>query len=144
VVGLGRVVALAAAAFGVGLVLFALSRTLWLSLVELTIVGAGMMITMAATNTIVQTLVHEQLRGRVMAFYTMAFLGTAPIGSLLAGIAAERFGSDVTVLGGGVACLLAAGWFALRLPHLRTIVRPIYVERGILAAAEIEAGRKAL
>ncbi len=144
VVGLGRVVALAATAFGVGLILFALSRSLWLSLVLLLIVGAGMMITMAATNTIVQTLVQEQLRGRVMAFYTMAFLGTAPIGSLLAGVAAEHFGSDVTVLGGGVACLLVAGWFARRLPHLRGIVRPIYVERGILAAAEIEAGRKTL
>lgn len=144
VIGLGRVVAIAAAAFGASLILFALSQTLWLSLLLLTIVGAGMMITMAATNTIVQTLVQEQLRGRVMAFYTMAFLGTAPIGSLLAGVAAERFGSGVTVLGGGVACLLVAGWFALRLPHLRAIVQPIYVERGILAAAEIEAGRKTL
>jgi len=135
---------LAAMIFGLGLVLFSLSRVLWLSLLILPIVGAGMMITMASTNTIVQTVVEEHLRGRVMAFYTMAFLGTAPIGSLLAGAVAERIGSENTILAGGIGCMLAGGWFALRLPRLRDLVRPIYVERGILAAAEIDADVKSL
>jgi MFS family permease len=130
--------------FGIGLVLFALSRVLWLSLLILPIVGAGMMITMASTNTIVQTIIEERMRGRVMAFYTMAFLGTAPIGSLLAGAIAERIGSEATIILGGVGCILAGSWFAWRLPRLREIVRPIYVERGILAAAEIDADLKAL
>ena len=144
VVGLGRAMFVSAMVFGVGLVLFAMSTVLWLSLLILPIVGAGMMITMASTNTIVQTIIEERMRGRVMAFYTMAFLGTAPIGSLLAGIVAERIGSEATILAGGVGCILAGGWFAWHLPRLREIVRPIYVERGILAAAEIDADVKSL
>jgi MFS family permease len=144
VLGLGRVMALSATAFGVGLTAFSFSHSLWLSLLVLPIVGAGMMITMAATNTIIQTVVQEELRGRVMAFYTMAFLGTAPIGSLLAGVAADRVGPQRTILFGGLACIAAGLWFAIHLPRLRELVRPIYVERGILAAAEIEANTKSL
>jgi MFS family permease len=144
VLGLGRAMAVAAITFGAGLVAFSLSRTLWLSLALLPIVGAGMMITMAATNTIIQTIVREELRGRVMAFYTMAFLGTAPIGSLVAGIAADRIGPQRTVLAGGAACIAAGVWFALRLPRLRAMVRPIYVERGILAAAQVDVAAKSL
>jgi len=123
----------------VGLAAFSFSRSLILSLVLLTVVGAGMMVTMASTNTIVQTIVKEELRGRVMAFYTMAFLGTAPLGSLLAGAIAQRIGPTTTILARGVGCIAAAGWFASRLPVLREIVRPIYVERGIMAA-EVEPG----
>jgi MFS family permease len=144
VVGLGRLMVLSTAAFGAGLVCFSFSRTLWLSLLILPVVGAGMMVTMAATNTVIQTVVPEELRGRVMAFYTMAFLGTAPIGSLLAGVAADRIGAQPTILLGGVLCLGAAGWFAMRLPQFRVLVRPIYVERGILAPAteeSLEPGR---
>jgi MFS family permease len=144
VIGLGRAMSTAAMVFGGGLVLFSFSRVFWLSMLILPIVGAGMMITMAATNTIVQTVVEEELRGRVMAFYAMAFLGTAPIGSLLAGIAAEHIGSDYTILAGGIGCLFAGFWFHLRLPLLRDIVRPIYLERGILGAAEMEADVKSL
>src|SRR4051794_4811943 len=144
VIGLGRAMAVAAATFGVGLTAFSFSRSLWLSLVLLPIVGAGMMITMAATNTIIQTIVEEQLRGRVMAFYTMAFLGTAPIGSLIAGVAADRIGPQRTILFGGLSCIVAGVWFAFRLPLLRELVRPIYVERGILAAADVEANSKSL
>ena len=121
-----------------------LSRTLWLSLLVLPVVGAGFMIEMASTNTILQTLVEERLRGRVMSFYTMAFLGTAPIGSLLAGVLADRLGAPTAVLVGGVACLLAGLWFATRLPALRALVRPIYVERGILAAPDLDPGTKSL
>ena len=144
VLGLGRAMALAAMTLGAGLVAFSLSRTLWLSLVLLPLVGAGMMITMAATNTVIQTIVTDDLRGRVMAFYTMAFLGTAPIGSLVAGLAADRIGPQSTILFGGLSCVVAGGWFAARLPRLRELVRPIYVERGILAAAESDGDAKSL
>jgi MFS family permease len=144
VVGLGRVMGLATAAFGAGLVAFALARSLWVALAVLPIVGAGMMIEMASTNTILQTIVEEDLRGRVMSFYTMAFLGTAPIGSLIAGVAADRIGPQRTILLGGLACIVAGMWFMYRLPLLREMVRPIYVERGILGAAEMEANTKAL
>ena len=136
--------AIAATTFGIGLAAFSFSRSLWLSVLLLPIVGAGMMITMAATNTIIQTVVEEDLRGRVMAFYTMAFLGTAPIGSLIAGVAADRIGPQRTILVGGLACVAAGIWFATRLPRLREMVRPIYVERGILAASQLDATSKAL
>jgi MFS family permease len=144
VLGLGRAMAVASMTFGVGLAAFSLSQSLWLSLLLLPIVGAGMMVTMAATNTIIQTIVREELRGRVMAFYTMAFLGTAPIGSLVAGVAADRIGPQRTILFGGLSCIAAGTWFALSLPRLRELVRPIYVERGILAAAQVEGTTKAL
>ena len=91
-----------------------------------------MMVETAATNTILQAIVEEQMRGRVMSFYTMAFLGTAPLGSLIAGVAADRIGAATTVLLGGIACVAAGIWFALRLPALRAVLRPIYVEKGIL------------
>ena len=139
VVGLGRAMLFSTAMFGVGLVLFSFSRVLWLSLLVLPLVGGGMMVTMAATNTIIQTIVTDELRGRVMAFYTMAFLGTAPIGSLIAGVVADRVGPAATILGGGLSVLVVALWFAARLPKLREFVRPIYVERGIIGAAEMEA-----
>jgi MFS family permease len=144
VLGLGRVMVTATAAFGVGLIAFSFSRALWLSLLLLPFVGAGMMVVMASTNTILQTIVEDEMRGRVMSFYTMAFLGTAPLGSLLAGFAADHIGPTKTVTLGGVACALAAVAFAARLPRLRVHVRPIYIERGILAAAEIEGGAKSL
>lgn len=144
VVGLGDMMVISTTAFGVGLVAFSFSRVLWLSLLVLPLVGGGMMVTMAATNTIIQTIVTEELRGRVMAFYTMAFLGTAPIGSLVAGVVAERIGPTQTILAGGVCCLAVAVWFGLGLPALKELVRPIYLERGIIGAAEIEAGTKAL
>ena len=144
VLGLGRAIAVAAMTFGAGLVAFSLSRSLWLSLVLLPLVGGGMMITMAATNTIIQTIVREELRGRVMAFYTMAFLGTAPIGSLIAGLLADRIGPQLTIMLGGMSCVAAGAWFAARLPRLRALVRPIYVERGILAAAETDSATKTL
>jgi MFS family permease len=144
VIGLGRAMAVASATFGGGLAAFSFSRSLWLSVILLPLVGAGMMVTMAATNTIIQTVVSEDLRGRVMAFYTMAFLGTAPIGSLIAGLAADRIGPQRTILLGGLSCIAASMWFALRLPRLRELVRPIYVERGILAAAQIDGSSKSL
>jgi MFS family permease len=132
VLGLGKVIVLAASTFGVALIAFGLSRSLWLSLVLMVPVGAGMMIHMASSNTIVQTLVDEDKRGRVMSFYAMAFFGTAPFGSLLAGVLAERVGAPVTVMIGGAACIVGALLFATRLPGLRAQVRPIYRRMGIL------------
>jgi MFS family permease len=142
VLGLGRAMAMATIVFGAGLIAFALSRTLWLSLLVLPIVGAGFMIEMASTNTILQTLVEERLRGRVMSFYTMAFLGTAPIGSLMAGVLADRLGAPTTILIGGVCALIAGLWFATRLPRLRELVRPIYEARGILAPPALDPATK--
>lgn len=140
VLGLGRVMVLATLAFGAGLIAFSQARTLWAALLVLPVVGAGMMIEMASTNTILQTVVDESLRGRVMAFYTMAFLGTAPIGSLLAGIVANHVGASPTVLLGGVACIAGALWLAFRLGGLREQVRPIYIERGVISAVQADAG----
>jgi MFS family permease len=144
VVGLGRVVMYSTLAFGAALIAFAFAKTLWMSLLILPIVGAGFMVQMAATNTVLQTLVDDHLRGRVMAFYTMAFFGTAPIGSLVAGVAADRIGARWTI-GIAGACSLAAGlWFAARLPVLRALVRPIYIERGILPVPAVDSGVKTL
>lgn len=135
ITGLGRVMVLATATFGIALVAFGLSHWMWLSLIILPFVGGGMMVEMASTNTIIQTIVDEHMRGRVMAFYTMAFLGTAPIGSLLAGVLADRIGAPRTIMLGGAVCAIAAIWFARQLPELRRLVRPIYVQRGVIPAA---------
>jgi MFS family permease len=132
VLGLGTAMVVSTIAFGVALAAFSQSRVLWLSLLLLPIVGGGMMVETASTNTILQTIVEERMRGRVMSFYTMAFLGTAPLGSLIAGVLADRIGAPTTILLGGVACVLAGIWFAVRLPSLRALLRPIYVEKGIL------------
>ena len=144
VVGLGRVVMYATVAFGAGLVAFGFATTKTLALLALPVVGAGFVIQMAATNTVLQTLVDDRLRGRVMAFYTMAFFGTAPIGSLVAGVAADRFGARATIVFSGLACVAAGLWLATRLPALRAIVRPIYIERGILPVPSVDAGAKTL
>ncbi len=136
VIGLGSAIAVAASTFGAGIVAFSLSRALWLSLLLLPVAGAGMMVTMASTNTLLQTLVEERMRGRVMAFYAMSFQGTAPIGSLIAGFVAERIGVPATLMLGGTACVLGGGAFALWLPRFRAHVRPIYIARGILPPTE--------
>jgi MFS family permease len=133
VVGLGRVILVNTVVFGAGLMGFALSRWLPVSLIFMTIVGFGMMVQMASTNTVIQTIVDEEKRGRVMSFYTMAFLGTAPFGSLLAGWLSTRIGAPHTVLLSGVLCIATAAWFARELPAIRALVRPIYVRMGILA-----------
>ena len=134
VVGLGGVIAIASVAFGAGLVLFSFSRNLALSLAVLPIAGGGMMVTLASTNTIIQTLVEERLRGRVMSFYAMAFLGSAPLGSLISGLLADRVGPTATIFLGGVACIAGGAGFAAWLPRFRDKVRPIYIERGIIPA----------
>ena len=144
VLGLGRAIVVATVTFGAALVAFSFSRMLWLSLLLLPFVGGGMMVEMAATNTIVQTIVADEMRGRVMAFYAMAFLGTAPLGSLMAGLVAAHIGPMRTIMIGGVTCMIGGVVFAFRLPTLRAHVRPIYIERGILVATEIDSGVKSL
>jgi MFS family permease len=132
VLGLGNVIWIGTVIFGVGLVGFAFSTNLWISLLTMLLTGFGMMVQMAASNTIVQTIVDEDKRGRVMSYFGMAFLGMTPFGSLFAGALAGWIGAANTVLVGGIACLAGAGIFALRLPHIRTMVRPIYARMGIL------------
>jgi MFS family permease len=138
VLGLGRVISAASVVFGCGLIAFSLSRTLLLSLVLMVVTGIGFMVQLAASNTVIQTIVREEMRGRVMAFYTMAFMGTAPFGSLMAGGLAARIGAPRTILLGGCACIAGGIVFRRQLPRLRELVRPIYVERGILP--EIASG----
>ncbi len=132
VLGLGRIIALAAGTFGLGLIAFSLSRFIWLSLLLMVITGLGMMLQMASSNTILQTIVDDDKRGRVMSFYTMAFMGTAPFGSFLAGALASSLGAPNTLIIGGAACIVGAFLFARKLPELRKVVRPIYVKLGII------------
>jgi predicted MFS family arabinose efflux permease len=129
--GLGQVILVCVALFGISLLAFAVSRRQWLSMAALLGAGFGLMVHMASSNTILQTIVDDDKRGRVMSFYSMAFMGMVPFGSLLAGLLASRIGAPRTVALGGVACLLAAALFALALPALREQVRPIYVRLGI-------------
>lgn len=133
VLGLGRIIALSCALFGAGIACFALSRNLWVSLTALLFSGYGAMTQVAACNTILQTIVEDDKRGRVMSLFTMAFMGMSPFGSLFAGAIASRLGAPVTVLAGGLSCIAAAILFALRLPALREHVRPIYREKEIIS-----------
>jgi len=130
--GLTSMIQVSAAVFGAGLVLFGLSRNLLLSLFLMTVVGFGMMQGMAASNTVIQTLVPEDKRGRVMSYYTMAFVGMAPFGSLLAGSLAHHFGAPHAIMITGTFCLVGAMWFTTRLKSIRAVMRPIYIEMGII------------
>jgi len=132
VVGLGRIIVIATVTLSLALIAFSLSHSLALSLLFLPFVGAGMMVETASANTILQTVVDENLRGRVMAFYSVAIMGTQPIGSLVAGILADRIGAQHTILLGGAVCFLSAIWFTLVRPRLAEHVRPIYTALGIL------------
>ena len=141
VLGLGRWIAVACAGFGLSLIGFSLSRWLPLSLLMLAGAGLSMITHLAASNTILQTVVGDRWRGRVMSFYTMSFMGMAPFGSLLAGFLAHRFGAPRTVMAGGAVCIAGAAVFAVRLPALRRLVRPIYRKRGIIP--EVASGLQA-
>ncbi len=134
--GLVRMIPIAAAVFGLGLIGFGLSHWFWLSMITVFIAGMGMMQGMAASNTVIQTIVTDDKRGRVMSYYTMAFMGMAPFGSLLAGTMAHKFGAPWTVIVNGAVVVLGAAWFATRLPALRRQIRPIYKEMGIIPAEE--------
>jgi MFS family permease len=130
--GLTTMIQISAALFGVALIGFGLSRILPLSMFLMLIVGFGMMQGLAASNTVIQTLVPEDKRGRVMSYYTMAFVGMAPFGSLLAGGLAHRLGAPHAVMITGAFCIAGAVWFSTQLKSIRQIMRPIYVEMGII------------
>jgi MFS family permease len=132
VLGLGRLVGLSAAIFGAGLIAFSQSRWMGLSLALMFVVGYGMMQQMAASNTILQTIVDEDKRGRVMSYYTMSFVGMAPFGSLLAGTVANRIQAPATLLISGIVCVVGAAWFFAHLSTIRAAIRPIYVQLGII------------
>lgn len=139
ILGLGLRIAWAALSFGLGMIAFSFSHHAPVAMALLFVTGFSMMIQMAASNTILQTIVEEDKRGRVMSFYTMAFLGVAPFGSLLAGALAERVGVLVTLRLEGAACVAGALLFWVRLRTLRDLIRPIYRERGILPQLKPEA-----
>ena len=132
VLGLGRWVAAGPGFFGLTLIAFSFSRSLGLSLLLMLLAGFALMMYMASSNTILQTIVEEDKRGRVMSLYTVAFMGMTPLGSLLAGGVADTADAPTAVALGGVCCVAASLLFALRLPHMRERVRPIYVSMGIL------------
>ncbi len=133
--GLTRMIQIAAVMFGGGLILFGLSHTLWLSLLMMMVTGFGMMQGMAASNTVIQTLVPADKRGRVMSYYTMAFVGMAPFGSLLAGALAHRYSAAHAVMITGSFCLMGAVWYTTQLRPMWAVMRPIYVEMGIMEPA---------
>jgi MFS family permease len=132
VVGLGKMIPICASIFAAALIAFSLSRTQWLSFALLMVSGFGFMTHMACSNTILQTIVDEDKRGRVMSFYTMSFMGTAPIGCLLAGWLASRIGAASTLVLGGFFCLAASAAFATKLPLIRQLIHPIYRKVGII------------
>jgi MFS family permease len=133
VLGLGRIIVIASGIFGVGLISFSLSHVLWLSFSLLLLTGFGMMVHMASSNTILQTMVDDDKRGRVMSLYVMAFTGMAPFGSLAGGSLAGRIGAPYTLIIGGALCILGSFMFSRKLPSIREMVRPIYIKKGILS-----------
>jgi MFS family permease len=135
--GLTRMLQIAAAILGTGLILFGLSHTVWLSLVLMVFVGFGLIQAASVSNTIVQSLVPEDKRARVMSYYMMAFFGAAPFGSLLAGALAHRIGAPNTVILTGACCIAGSLWFTFQLPKLRALIRPIYQKMGVLPARDI-------
>ena len=132
VVGLGKWIPLATGTLGCGLIIFSFSRFFWLSLVLMLPIGFGLMVQMAASNTVLQTIVDDDKRGRLMSIYAMAFMGVTPLGSLLAGSMASHFGAPATLIVGGAGCILGAAAFARELPRIRKQIRPIYQRKGIL------------
>jgi MFS family permease len=131
VLKLGRTIPVSAALFGTGMILFSFSRSFATSVCFLALSGAGFMVNMAASNTVIQTIVDDDKRGRVMSFYSMAFMGMAPIGSLLVGSMAHWIGAERTIAFGGGVCLAVAGIFASRLSHLKKKAHPHYERLGI-------------
>ena len=132
VIGLGKIIPLASGFFGSGVIAFALSRTLWFSMAVMCMTGFAMTVQMAASNTVLQTIVEEDKRGRIMGLFTMAFMGMVPFGSLLAGSLASKIGAPNTLLLGGTCCVIGALIFVRKLPSLREKIRPIYIEKGII------------
>jgi MFS family permease len=132
VLGLGRVIAFSPTVCGIGIIAFALSHVLWFSLLMALLIGLGSILQISSSNTIIQTIVDDDKRGRVMSLFTMAFLGTVPFGNLIAGSLANQIGAPTTLIIGGSCCIFGSFLFAKQLPTLRRLVRPIYRRAGIL------------
>jgi MFS family permease len=138
VLKMGRIVPAAAILFGVGLIILSFSRDFPFAFILMVFIGMGMMLQTAASNTIIQTITDDDMRGRVMSFYTMAIMGTAPFGSLMAGGLAKVIGTQGTILAGGIVVITGALFFLRKLPELKTLVHPVYVKMGIIP--EVAAG----
>src|SRR5579863_4181555 len=136
--GLGAWISVCCAGFGVSLMLFALSKWFWLSVALLLPVGYFIMLQMAASNTLIQAMVPDSLRGRVMAVYSMMFMGMAPIGALLGGAISDRLGAPVTVAIGGLAAVAGAWWFGLQLPKIRVEARRLIVAQAMAGGEPAE------
>ena len=132
VLGLGEIIPMATFILSIGIIGFAFSRNVYISIAFLVITGLGLMLQLASSNTIIQTIVAEDKRGRVMSIYTMAFMGTAPFGSFMAGSLAKLIGASFTLLIGGLVCMAGAVLFYLKLPEIRRNVRPIYISLGVI------------
>jgi MFS family permease len=131
VLKLGRIIPAAAAIFGIGLIALSITKYFPVSLLFMIIIGLGLMLHTASSNTILQTITDDDKRGRVMSFYSLAIMGTAPFGSLLAGSLAKIAGTPVTILIGGITCIIGAFFFNRKLPDLKKIVRPVYIRMGL-------------
>jgi MFS family permease len=136
--GLTRMIQIASFMLGITLILFGLSHTLWLSLLLMAFVGFGLIQNASVSNTIIQSLVPEDKRARVMGYYTMAFFGSAPFGSLMTGTLAEHIGAPRTVMITGALCIAGAIWFTFELPKVRAVMRPIYRQMGVLPARDMD------
>ena len=136
--GLGRWVAFACGSFGISLVLFSFSTHFWLSVALLLPAGYSMMLQMACSNTLIQTMVPDELRGRVMAVYSMMFMGMAPFGAFFGGALAHHAGAPITVAVGGVACVIGAVWFGRALPDLRLEARRLIVAQGLAGGEPVQ------
>jgi MFS family permease len=141
ILGLGRWIVYGSSLFGCAIIAFSLSRVVWLSAALLLVSGFGMIIQMASSNTILQTIVEEDKRGRVMSLFALAIMGTSPLGSLFAGFLGEKIGVVYTLIISGFICIAGALLFAGRLPEIREQVRPIYRSMGI--GRPIDSGRTA-
>jgi len=139
VLGLGKVMVDSAVLFGVGLIGFSQSTVMWFSVFCLLLAGLGMILHIASSNTVLQTMVEDNMRGRVMGLHTMAFVGLVPIGSLAAGYLASIIGAPWTLMIGGVSCLIGSFLFSRKLPALSKQVYPIYVRKGIIPGAGCDA-----
>jgi len=130
--GLVGLIALTSGIFGLSIIVFSHSNMLWFSVIVVCISGFAMMVQMAASNTILQTIVEEDKRGRIMSFFTMAFIGMVPFGSLMAGSLASKIGAPNTLIIGGICCMLGSAVFFRKLPSIRKKIRPIYISKGII------------
>jgi MFS family permease len=136
--GLSKVIALCAGGFGISVIAFASSRIFWLSLILLLPVGFTMMVQMASSNTLLQSMVPNQMRGRVVALYTMMFMGVAPFGAFFAGALAHHIGAPWTVAIGGLACIAGAAAFGMVLPSIRSQARELVLAQGMVGGAPAE------